>query len=73
LTQKKAKFSKILVAIDGSEHSMNAAEYDVGIARDNRAELIALTVLDITKIGMMMILVAIDVKHAAEYLVRWTS
>jgi nucleotide-binding universal stress UspA family protein len=50
LTQRKAKFSKILVAIDGSEHSMKAAEYAIGIARDNKAELIALTVLDITKI-----------------------
>jgi nucleotide-binding universal stress UspA family protein len=51
LTQKKAKFSKILVAIDGSEHSMKAPEYAIGIARHNKAELIALTVLDITKIG----------------------
>lgn len=50
MTQRKAKFSKILVAIDGSEHSMKAAEYAIGIARDNKAELIALTVLDITKI-----------------------
>lgn len=29
---------------------MKAAEYAIGIARDNKAELIALTVLDITKI-----------------------
>ena len=47
----KAKFSKILVAIDGSEHSMKAAEYAIDLARDNKAQLIALTVLDITKIG----------------------
>ena len=47
----KAKFSKILVAIDGSEHSMKAAEYAIYLARDNNAQLIALTVLDITKIG----------------------
>ena len=49
--EKRAKFSKILVAIDGSDHSMKAAEYAIDIARDNKAQLIALTVLDITKIG----------------------
>jgi nucleotide-binding universal stress UspA family protein len=48
--EKKAKFSKILVAIDGSDHSMKAAEYAIDIARDNKAQLIALTVLDISKI-----------------------
>jgi nucleotide-binding universal stress UspA family protein len=45
------KFSKILVAIDGSDHSMKAAQYAIDIARNNKAQLIALTVLDITKIG----------------------
>jgi nucleotide-binding universal stress UspA family protein len=45
------KFSKILVAIDGSDHSMKAAQYAIDIARDNKAQLTALTVLDITKIG----------------------
>ena len=49
--EKKAKFSKILVAIDGSDHSMKAAEYAIDIARDNKAQLIALTVLDISKVG----------------------
>ncbi|HET7284018.1 MAG TPA: universal stress protein [Nitrososphaeraceae archaeon] len=49
--EKKAKFSKILVAIDGSDHSMKAAEYAIDIARDNKAQLIALTVLDISKIA----------------------
>jgi nucleotide-binding universal stress UspA family protein len=49
--EKKPKFSKILVAIDGSDYSMKAAEYAIDIARDNKAQLIALTVLDITKIG----------------------
>jgi nucleotide-binding universal stress UspA family protein len=50
-SEKKAKFPKILIAIDGSDHSMKAAEYAIDIARDNKAQLIALTVLDITKIG----------------------
>jgi nucleotide-binding universal stress UspA family protein len=49
--EKKAKFSKILVAIDGSDQSMKAAEYAIDIARDNKAQLIALTVLDISQIG----------------------
>jgi nucleotide-binding universal stress UspA family protein len=49
--EKQAKFSKILVAIDGSNHSMKAAEYAIDIARDNKAQLIALTVLDISKVG----------------------
>ena len=49
--EKKAKFSKILVAIDGSDHSMKAAEYAIDIARDNKAQLIALAVLDISKVG----------------------
>jgi nucleotide-binding universal stress UspA family protein len=47
----KTRFSKILVAIDGSGHSMKAAEYAIDLAKDNKAQLIALTVLDITKIG----------------------
>ena len=47
----KAKFSKILVAIDGSDHAMKAAQYAIDLAKDNKAQLIALAVLDITKIG----------------------
>ena len=47
----KTKFSKILVAIDGSDHSMKAAQYAIDIATENKGQLIALTVLDITKIG----------------------
>jgi nucleotide-binding universal stress UspA family protein len=36
------KFSKILVAVDGSEHSMNAAEYGIFLAQKYDADLIAL-------------------------------
>jgi nucleotide-binding universal stress UspA family protein len=36
---------RYFVAIDGSDHSMKAAEYASDIARDNKAQLIALTVL----------------------------
>ena len=38
-------FSRILVGIDGSEESMNAAEYGVSIAKLYNAELIAINVL----------------------------
>jgi nucleotide-binding universal stress UspA family protein len=50
------KFSKILVAIDGSEQSMNASYYAIGIANRKgdevgRVQLIGLTVLDLTKLS----------------------
>jgi nucleotide-binding universal stress UspA family protein len=50
------KFSKILVAIDGSEQSMNAAYYAIGIANRKgnevgRVQLIGLSVLDLTKLS----------------------
>ena len=38
------KFSKILVAIDGSENSMIAADFAIEIAKRNDAELVALHV-----------------------------
>ena len=38
------KFSKILVAVDGSEQSMRAAEYAIELAKKYSAELTALTV-----------------------------
>ena len=56
---KKIEFTKILVAIDGSETSMRAAEYAINISkRQNQqekkeqiaAELVGLTVIDLTKL-----------------------
>lgn len=38
------KFSKILVAIDGSKHSFQAAEYAIDLAKKFDAELFAVTV-----------------------------
>jgi len=38
------KFSNILVAIDGSEHSLRAAEYALGLAKTFEAKLTAVTV-----------------------------
>jgi nucleotide-binding universal stress UspA family protein len=49
--KRQKQFSKILVAINGSDHSMKAAGYAIDIARDNKAQLIALAVLDITQVG----------------------
>ena len=39
------KFSKVLVAIDGSKESMDAAEYALEMTKKFNAELIALTVI----------------------------
>ena len=39
-----SKFSKIMVAIDGSEHSLKAAEYALAIAKSFGAQLYAVTV-----------------------------
>jgi nucleotide-binding universal stress UspA family protein len=40
----KGKFSKILVAIDGSQSSMDAAEYAIEMAKKDAAQIIAVTV-----------------------------
>ena len=40
----KTKISKILVAVDGSESSMDAADYAILLAKQNNAQLIALHV-----------------------------
>jgi nucleotide-binding universal stress UspA family protein len=41
-------FSKILVAIDGSENSIKAAVYAIDIAKKDNSQLIALTLIDIS-------------------------
>lgn len=45
LVQRQEKFSKILVAVDGSETSINAAGYAIAMAKKDNAQLIALTVI----------------------------
>jgi nucleotide-binding universal stress UspA family protein len=40
LSSKDQKFSKIMVAIDGSEHSLKAAEYALEIAKSFSAQLL---------------------------------
>jgi nucleotide-binding universal stress UspA family protein len=42
------KFSKILVAIDGSQPSIDAADYAIKIAKKDDSELIAITVLNVS-------------------------
>jgi nucleotide-binding universal stress UspA family protein len=44
----KGQFSKIMVAIDGSEISLRAADYAIEMARKDGAQLIALTVNPLT-------------------------
>jgi nucleotide-binding universal stress UspA family protein len=47
LSQISGKFSKILVTVDGSNESMDAADYAIAMAKkeDNNSQLIALHVL----------------------------
>jgi nucleotide-binding universal stress UspA family protein len=49
LAETKERFSKILVAVDGSEQSFKAAEYAIEIAKRYSAQIVALTILDISK------------------------
>jgi nucleotide-binding universal stress UspA family protein len=41
----ETKYSKILVAIDGSKESINAARYAIGLAKKDRAQLIVMTAM----------------------------
>jgi nucleotide-binding universal stress UspA family protein len=41
----EAKYSKILVAVDGSKESMNAARHAIGLARKDGARLIVITAM----------------------------
>jgi nucleotide-binding universal stress UspA family protein len=49
LAETRGIFSKILVAVDGSEQSFKVAEYAIEIGKKYSAQLTALTVLDISK------------------------
>jgi nucleotide-binding universal stress UspA family protein len=44
MSSVKKKFSKILIAIDGSEQSLDAADYAIDIAQKHDTELYALYV-----------------------------
>jgi nucleotide-binding universal stress UspA family protein len=43
----ETKYSKILVGVDGSKESMNAATHAIGLARKDNSELIYLTALQL--------------------------
>ena len=56
MSNTQTKFSKILVAIDGSEMSMRAAAYAIDIANikgkeEENVQLIGLTVIDLTNLS----------------------
>jgi nucleotide-binding universal stress UspA family protein len=42
---KSARYSKILVAFDGSDESMKAAKHAIGLAKDYGAELVVMTAM----------------------------
>jgi nucleotide-binding universal stress UspA family protein len=65
---RKNKFSKILVAADGSEASMDAADYAIEIARKYDSELIALYVIlsDITIFGPNLPPHVIEIRQQAK-------
>jgi nucleotide-binding universal stress UspA family protein len=48
-TDREKGFSKILVAIDGSKPSMDAAEDAIEIAKNNKSQLIVIHVIDFYK------------------------
>jgi nucleotide-binding universal stress UspA family protein len=58
------KFLKVLVAVDGSEYSMNAAEYAISIAKQFGSQLIALHVITLDIISPQMEEIK---KNAQEY------
>jgi nucleotide-binding universal stress UspA family protein len=49
MLKTRRSFSKILVAIDGSEASLDAANYAIDVAKKYNAHLNALTVIDSSK------------------------
>jgi nucleotide-binding universal stress UspA family protein len=64
------RLSKILVAIDGSDQSIKAAEYAIDIAKRYSAQLIALTVLDISKVRYSSSAIVAPPMHALNELER---
>jgi nucleotide-binding universal stress UspA family protein len=65
---RKNKFSKILVAADGSEASMDAADYAIETARKYNSELVALHVIlsDVTLFGSVPPTHVNEIKHEAQ-------
>lgn len=51
MNSENVKFSKIMVAIDGSKSSLNAADFAISLAKRDNAELTLLTVIH-TALGL---------------------
>ncbi|MER5174360.1 MAG: universal stress protein [Candidatus Nitrosocosmicus sp.] len=49
ISNKEKEFSKILLAIDGSPPSIDAADYAIKIAKKNNSQLIVIHVIDVYK------------------------
>ncbi|MGB8032780.1 MAG: universal stress protein [Nitrososphaeraceae archaeon] len=47
MSASNSKFSKIMIAIDGSDHSFRAAEYALEVAKSFRSQLYAVTVTSV--------------------------
>jgi nucleotide-binding universal stress UspA family protein len=46
--------SRVVVAVDGSDYSMKAADYAINLAKNTGAEIIALNIIDISSIFRML-------------------
>jgi nucleotide-binding universal stress UspA family protein len=46
--------SRVVVAIDGSDYSMKAADYAINLAKNTGAEIFALNIIDISSIFRML-------------------
>ena len=80
MSSENSTFFKILVAIDGSEKSIKAAEYAIAIAINQKAkvQLIAVTVLDLLKLNLSTFIAAPtfgvkDLEEKKEQAKKWLS
>lgn len=62
----KGKFSNILVAIDGSQASMDAADYAIEMTKKDGAQLIALTIIHIPLSSYGLVTPQDELKHPKE-------
>ena len=60
MSSENSTFFKILVAIDGSEKSIKAAEYaiDIAISEKTKVQLIAVTVIELLKLNLSTFIAA---------------
>lgn len=53
-SQLKPRPSRILVAVDGSDFSINAADYAITLAKSNSAEIFVVNVIDLASVFKML-------------------